>query len=53
MKFTVTFTRRGYVVAVVHNTACTARESIDIAALYVVGKWDTVRAEPTATLESN
>lgn len=51
MEFTVTFTRQGYICAVVHNTADTAQESIDIATLYVTGKWDAVRAEPTATVE--
>jgi hypothetical protein len=50
-KYTVTFTYRGFVVAVIHNESENEKSAIESAKLYVSGRWTKVRAELTAELE--
>lgn len=41
----ITFSHKGYIVAVIYNRCCNATNAIDLASLSVCTYWDTVRAE--------
>ena len=45
MQWKITFTHRGFIVAVLFNNAQSRESAIDSAKLHVAGKWDKVRAE--------
>lgn len=43
--YKVTATQKGYIVAIVYQSASSERDACEIAALSIAGKFDSIRAE--------